>query len=825
MALDLGKIFTKLAVDFSDMEKAERRGRKFAAEAEKGFGMVEKTGAGVKKAGRAMLGLSAATLGFGLASAKMANDFDQNIAEVNSLLPQTQRDFQGLKRDVRGVALALGTDLNKGASAAYQAISAGVPRDNLVDFLRVGTKAAIAGVTDTKVAVDGISTVMNAWGESAGSAGDVADIMFTAVKNGKTTFEELSRSMFQAAGIAPEVGVEFKEIAAAIATMTKQGVPTSVAMTQLRQAMVSLVKPNETMFSLLKKAGIENVKAALATEGLAATYERLRKAAEENGGGLEEAVGSVEALGAVLKLTGGNAKAFQQDLKAMESSAGAMESAFEEIDRTRGFDKIVNQLKAVVTIIGDALIPILMPLAQQFAQVLHRVHELDPAMVRIGVVIGGIVAAMGPVLIGLGMFINALGSVAGVVGAVTGAIGAPLLAVLAAIAAGVALMVANWQKVKGVWEEIVRVAVALWDKLDALLEPIGGIEGAWEALRETVERVAGFLTRTVGTMLDGMKTNLAILADLIEGNITVWEAVKLAWENAKTVLVKITGDLIGEIKKAWSEVDWEALGKAVVDGILKGMVKNVGRVYSMTSGIGKNMVKRGMESVEAKSPSEAFKRIGRYIMEGWALGMNQNKQLPLSSVNSVGNELIKQGSQLQSEYVAANVQGYNSMNSALDSFASRTTDLLTGIGSQWKSFGDVVKSVIRDYANNLARSGIANLGKSLLGGGGGFLGKVFGGVRSLLGFAGGGRPPINQDVVVGEHGPEIVRIQKPSTVFPTGMNAAGAGGPVVNVEMNFSNGVDETRLRESAELMKQQMLEAFAEVYERAGAFRRRVNR
>jgi len=55
------------------------------------------------------------------------------------------------------------------------------------------------------------------------------------------------------------------------------------------------------------------------------------------------------------------------------------------------------------------------------------------------------------------------------------------------------------------------------------------------------------------------------------------------------------------------------------------------------------------------------------------------------------------------------------------------------------------------------------------------------GVRSLFGFAEGGRPPINQDVIVGENGPERVRIMKPAMIEPNGYKGGGQQMPnVVN---------------------------------------------
>jgi hypothetical protein len=44
------------------------------------------------------------------------------------------------------------------------------------------------------------------------------------VKLGKTTFEELSQSMFQVAPLAAAMNVPLEEVTAAVGTFTKQGV-------------------------------------------------------------------------------------------------------------------------------------------------------------------------------------------------------------------------------------------------------------------------------------------------------------------------------------------------------------------------------------------------------------------------------------------------------------------------------------------------------------------------------------------------------------------------------------------------------------------------
>ena len=198
-------------------------------------------------AGKAALGAMAAAgvaiAGIGVAGVKEFIGFQTSMNEVFTLLPGMSADAMGqMQEDVKGFAKEFGVLPKETIPALYQAISSGVPKDNVFDFLEVAQKAARAGVTDLTTTVDGLSTVVNAYGKEIISAEKASDLIFTAVKMGKTTFDEMSASIFQVVPTAASLGVGFDQVAAAMAAITLQGVPTSVASTQLRQLLVELSK-------------------------------------------------------------------------------------------------------------------------------------------------------------------------------------------------------------------------------------------------------------------------------------------------------------------------------------------------------------------------------------------------------------------------------------------------------------------------------------------------------------------------------------------------------------------------------------------------------
>ena len=164
-------------------------------------------------------------------SGKAAN-FENQMNEVYTLLPGISKTaMDAMTDDVLKFSREMGVLPSETVPALYQAISAGVPKENVFDFMTIASKASIAGVTELETAVDGITSVVNKYGSDVVSAQEASDLMFTAVKLGKTDFDQLSKSLFNVIPTAADLGVEFGTVTAALAAMMALGTPTSVATT------------------------------------------------------------------------------------------------------------------------------------------------------------------------------------------------------------------------------------------------------------------------------------------------------------------------------------------------------------------------------------------------------------------------------------------------------------------------------------------------------------------------------------------------------------------------------------------------------------------
>ncbi|MCZ9923638.1 phage tail tape measure protein [Brachyspira hyodysenteriae] len=305
--------------------------------------------------------IAAGTTAFALAT-KKATDFDNGMREVLTLLPKLSNEgFESLKQETLAFSKELGKVPEEVVPALYQSLSAGVPRENVFEFLKTAGKAAIAGVAELETSVDGLTSVTNAYGTEVLSVNKASDIMFQTLKLGKTDFTQLSKSLFNVIPTASALGVKFEEIGAGIAVMTAQGTPTSVATTQIRQTLVELNKEGSTTDKTFREIAGTSFKEFIEQGGtLQEALQMLAEKAAESGKDISSMFSSVEAGNAALALSGKNASKFKDALDKMNNSAGATAEAFKKIDDgpARQFEKIKAELSALVIELGNSLLPV-----------------------------------------------------------------------------------------------------------------------------------------------------------------------------------------------------------------------------------------------------------------------------------------------------------------------------------------------------------------------------------------------------------------------------------------------------------------------------------
>ena len=288
--------------------------------------------------------------------------FETSINEVFTLLPGLSAKAKDeIIQDVKDFSKEFGVLPEKTIPALYQAISAGIPKENVFTFLEIAQKAAMGGVTDLTTAVDGITSVVNAYGSEVLNATAASDLMFTAVKLGKTDFEQLSSSLFQVAPIAASLGVGFDVVTAALADLTAKGTPTSVAASQMKAALSELGKEGtkaDVAFRDIANIGFQEfIKGGGSVKD---AFVLLSEGAADSGLSVLDLFGSIEAGQAILSLTSDGGIKFSETLDQMAKSSGATETAFNTMNTGTqvAFDKMAANLQIMKINLGEKLAPV-----------------------------------------------------------------------------------------------------------------------------------------------------------------------------------------------------------------------------------------------------------------------------------------------------------------------------------------------------------------------------------------------------------------------------------------------------------------------------------
>lgn len=305
--------------------------------------------------------------------------FDNSMREVFTLLPGiSEQSMDEMKEHVKGFSKEWGVLPDEVVPALYQSLSAGVPKDNVFDFMAVAHKAAVGGVSDLTTAVDGITSVVNAYGAEVIDATKASDIMFTAVKLGKTDFGQLSSSLFNVLPNAAAAGVAFEDVAAGVAALTAQGTPTSVATTRMRAAIDELNKSGTGVDKTFRELAGKSFKEFIGEgNNLQDAFQMLEQHAQKSGLQIADLFGSVEAGGAATALTGQGTEAFTNALKEMGDAAGATDAAFETMDGgvQASIDKWQANLAVMRLELGEKLLPVVNDVMDRLIEKLPEIEN------------------------------------------------------------------------------------------------------------------------------------------------------------------------------------------------------------------------------------------------------------------------------------------------------------------------------------------------------------------------------------------------------------------------------------------------------------------
>ena len=374
-----------------------------------------KAGTAIENVGKKISVMSAATVAAGTASAKMAVDFEDDMAKVSTIMDTNVMSVKDMQDAIIDLSNKTGIAVGDVADDVYNAISAGQKTGDAVAFVENSTKLATAGFAESGDTLNILTTILNAYGLKAEEVTNVSDMLIQTQNLGKTTVAELSSAMGKVIPTANANHVALDQLCSGYAIMTANGVATAESTTYMNSMLNELGKTGSTTDVILReKTGKSFSELMKGGASLADVLKIVKDAAKEDNKSMNDMFSSSEAAKAGVILLGDGTKKFNTTLKQMQKSTGSTDKAFSKMKTTSHSAKIaVNEMKNSALKLGTTMLNSASPAIEKGTKKIHELtnkfNSLNEKQQQTVIKVGLVTAAIGPATVATGKLVKGVG--------------------------------------------------------------------------------------------------------------------------------------------------------------------------------------------------------------------------------------------------------------------------------------------------------------------------------------------------------------------------------------------------------------------------------
>jgi TP901 family phage tail tape measure protein len=187
---------------------------------------------------------------------KGAFEFEQEMANVRAITQATNEQFVKLTAKALEVGKTTRFSAKEAAEGMVVMSQAGMSVTEVLASIRAVANLATATLFEFKETASLVVTIMRAWKKDASDAGEITDILATAINKTKLTMEALATGFNFIAGLAPQLNITLEETTALMGILANRGLSASTAATSLRAMMAALLSPTDKFKKVLREVGL-----------------------------------------------------------------------------------------------------------------------------------------------------------------------------------------------------------------------------------------------------------------------------------------------------------------------------------------------------------------------------------------------------------------------------------------------------------------------------------------------------------------------------------------------------------------------------------------
>lgn len=569
--------------------------------------------------GSAMKLVGAGALAAGVASVKMAGDYEQGLNIFKSVSGATAQQMAMVAAKARELgqdASLPGVSARDAANAMTELSKAGLSVNDTLAASKGVMSLAKAGQIDVADAATIAAQALNAFKLKGSDAGKVADVLANGANASATDIRGLSLGLQQSAAVASQFGVSLEDTVTTLGLFANRGMQGSDAGTSLKTMLISLANPSKKAANLMQQLGIN----AYDTSGKFVGMRQLAQNLQNGLKGLSEeqkqqalaTIFGTDAFRAAAFLADSAGKSYDDMSKAVGRSGAAMDLAKAQNSGFNGaLDNLKSTIETVATDFGQKLLPELTKIIKQLADsgAIEAFGNILTALLPVlKMVAAGFVALKLAHVIGwfgqLGVKIKEAGSVIGALSTVLRT--NPLGLIITVIAALIPLLIdlenrfhifsnaVEW--IKNAWNGMVEWFTGIFTGIGQALSNV------WQAITTAFNNVTAFLQNWGPTILAIMFWPFSLLIGLVitfkdqimavlnalwggisAGFQAVTSFIQTAFQVASSVVMAVWSPIAGFFGGVWNQI--------------RGIFSGVGNFFGAVFGWAANAASGALNSI------------------------------------------------------------------------------------------------------------------------------------------------------------------------------------------------------------------------------------